>query len=208
MLVVEDDDAIYRLVATYLQQGGFVVDVAGEGETGLDLARTERPDVIVLDLMLPGIDGIEVCSQIRTSDADVLMLTARTEEIDRLIGLSVGADDYVRKPPPELIARIRVMLRRPRAVDFGDAAEPPRQFGALRVDPDGREVDLAGEPVDLTRTEFDLLDTLSARPRMAFSRRQLLEHVWGTDWLGDDHLVEVHVANLRRELGDDPQSPR
>ncbi|MEO7589240.1 MAG: response regulator transcription factor [Arachnia sp.] len=208
VLVVEDDLAIAQLVARYLEQEGFVVDVVADGETGVELARSWRPDVVVLDLMLPGMDGIEVCRQLRTfSDAYVVMLTARTEEIDRLIGLSVGADDYLGKPfsPRELVARIRAMLRRPRSADPG--VEPTRRFGALQIDPVAREVHLGGELLELTRTEFDLLDALSAHPRRAFERRQLLEKVWGGDWFGDDHVVEVHVANLRHKLNDDPQAP-
>jgi DNA-binding response OmpR family regulator len=209
VLVVEDDPSISRLVASYLEQEGFTVDVAADGETGVDLARARRPDVIVLDLMLPGMDGIEVCRRIRTfSEAYIIMLTARTEEIDRLIGLSVGADDYLGKPfsPRELVARVKAMLRRPRAGDV--SAEPPRRFGALQIDPVAREVRLGGDLVDLTRTEFDVLEALSTRPRMVFARRRLLEQVWGEDWFGDDHVIEVHVANLRRKLDDDPQSPR
>ncbi len=209
VLVVEDDPAISQLVVTYVEKEGFTVDATADGETGVELARSRRPDVIVLDLMLPGLDGIEVCRQIRTfSDAYIIMLTARTEEIDRLIGLSVGADDYLAKPfsPRELVARIRAMLRRPRTAEVN--AEPPRRFGTLQLDPVAREVRLNGQLIDLTRTEFDLLDTLSARPRRAFARRQLLEQVWGEDWYGDDHVIEVHVANLRRKLDDDPQSPR
>lgn len=209
VLVVEDDPSISRLVASYLEQEGFAVDVAADGETGVDLARARRPDVIVLDLMLPGMDGIEVCRRIRTfSEAYIIMLTARTEEIDRLIGLSVGADDYLGKPfsPRELVARVKAMLRRPRAGDV--SAEPPRRFGALQIDPVAREVRLGGDLVDLTRTEFDVLEALSTRPRMVFARRRLLEQVWGEDWFGDDHVIEVHVANLRRKLDDDPQSPR
>jgi len=209
VLVVEDEAPISRLVATYLQREGFEVDVTPDGQSGLQLARERRPDVVVLDLMLPGMDGIEVCRRIRTfSDAYVIMLTARTEEIDRLIGLSVGADDYLGKPfsPRELVARVRAMLRRPRAAP--DAADPPRQFGDLVVDPAAREAYLAGDLVDLTRTEFDLLDVLSGRPRVAFTRQMLLERVWGQDWFGDGHVVDVHVANLRRKLDDDPQASR
>jgi len=206
---VEDDPSISQLVASYLEREGFLVDVAGDGETAVQLTRSWVPDVVVLDLMLPGMDGIEVCRQIRTfSDAYVVMLTARIEEIDRLIGLSVGADDYIGKPfsPRELVARIRAMLRRPHAADPG--IEPIRRFGALQIDPVAREVLLDGELVELTRTEFDLLEGLSAHPRRVFARRLLLEDVWGGDWFGDDHVVEVHVANLRRKLGDDPQAPR
>lgn len=211
VLVVEDDPAISRLVESYLAREGFTVAVTADGESGVELARADPPDVIVLDLMLPGIDGIEVCRRIRTfSDTYVIMLTARTEEIDRLIGLSVGADDYLSKPfsPRELVARVRAMLRRPRVVGHDPEGEPPRRFGDLLVDPAAREVHLAGEPVELTRTEFDLLNTLSARPRVAFSRCQLLERVWGGDWYGDDHVIDVHIANLRAKLGDDPRAPR
>lgn len=211
VLVVEDDPAISRLVKTYLEGEGFTVVVTADGESGVELARTDRPDVIVLDLMLPGMDGIEVCRRVRTfSDTYVIMLTARTEEVDRLIGLSVGADDYLGKPfsPRELVARVRAMLRRPRAVDPDADIEPPRRFGDLLVDPAAREVHLVGEPVELTRTEFDLLDALSARPRVAFSRRQLLERVWGGEWYGDDHVLDVHIANLRGKLGDDPRAQR
>ena len=209
VLVVEDDPPISQLISSYLTHDGFLVDVAADGETGVDLARSWRPDVVVLDLMLPGMDGIEVCRQVRTfSDAYIIMLTARTEEIDRLIGLSVGADDYLGKPfsPRELVARIRAMLRRPRAA--GPAVEPIRRFGALQIDPIAREVQLDNELLELTRTEFDLLEVLSAHPRRVFARRVLLEEVWGGDWFGDDHVVEVHVANLRHKLSDDPQAPR
>ena len=135
------------------------------------------------------------------------MLTARAEESDKLVGLSTGADDYVTKPfsPAELVARVRAMLRRPRA----SAAPPaPRRFGELEIDPAAREVRVAGEPVELTKLEFDLLDALSAEPRVAFSRGQLLERVWGQGWFGDDHVVDVHLANLRRKLGDDASAQR
>ncbi|MBN9151153.1 MAG: response regulator transcription factor [Cryobacterium sp.] len=209
VLVVEDDPSISRLVVSYLEREGFVVDVAGDGTTGVDLTRSLRPDVVVLDLMLPGMDGIEVCRRIRTfSDAYVVMLTARIEEIDRLIGLSVGADDYIGKPfsPRELVARIRAMLRRPRTEEPG--METIRPFGALKIDPVAREVQLDSKLLELTRTEFDLLEVLSSHPRRVFARRLLLEEVWGGDWFGDDHVVEVHVANLRRKLGDDPRTPR
>jgi DNA-binding response OmpR family regulator len=139
------------------------------------------------------------------------MLTARAEEVDKLVGLGVGADDYLTKPfsPRELVARIRAMLRRPRAAaPVAAPAEPVRRLGDLEIDPAAREVRLAGQPLELTRLEFDLLEALSERPRVVLSRRQLLERVWGGDWVGDDHLVDVHIANLRRKLGDDPRAPR
>jgi DNA-binding response OmpR family regulator len=182
----------------------------------VELARQEAPDVVVLDLMLPGIDGIEVCRVLRTfTDAYVVMLTARADEVDMLIGLSVGADDYLTKPfsPRELVARVRAMLRRPRTglrggADQDAGSSPVRRFGALVLDPLAREVRLGEEPVELTRTEFDVLAALSARPRQVFSRRRLTEAVWGGDWVGDEHLVDVHIGHIRRKLGDDPSRPR
>ena len=207
-LVVDDEVPLVGLVTAYLEAEGFEVTAAYDGEQAVRLAREFDPDVIVLDLMLPGIDGIEACRRIRVfSDAYIVMLTARTEEIDRVIGLSIGADDYLTKPFSlrELVARIRAMLRRPRS----DAdSVPQRRFGDLLIDVAAREVTLAGAPVELTRIEFDLLDALTESPRLAFSRRQLLDRVWGPDWFGDEHVVDVHIANLRAKLDDDPRSPR
>jgi DNA-binding response OmpR family regulator len=211
-LVVDDEPPLVRLVTSYLERDGFQVRAAGDGLQAVDLARIFQPEVIVLDLMLPGLDGIEACRQIRTfSDAYIVMLTARAEEVDKLVGLGVGADDYLTKPfsPRELVARIRAMLRRPRAATLVAApAAPIRRFGDLEIDPAAREVRVAGQMLELTRLEFDLLEALSERPRVVLSRRQLLERVWGGDWVGDDHLVDVHIANLRRKLGDDPRAPR
>ncbi len=211
-LVVDDEPPLVRLVSSYLERDGFQVQTAGDGQQAVELARTFKPEVIVLDLMLPRVDGIEACRQIRTfSDAYIVMLTARAEEVDKLIGLSIGADDYLTKPfsPRELVARIRAMLRRPRAAPSTNRPpEPVRQVGELTVDPAAREVHLGGRPVELTRLEFDLLDALSERPRVVLSRHQLLERAWGPDWVGDEHLVDVHIANLRRKLGDDPRQPR
>jgi len=211
-LVVDDEAPLVRLVTSYLQREGFRVQAAGDGQQAVELARTFEPEVIVLDLMLPRVDGIEACRQIRAfSDAYIVMLTARAEEVDKLVGLSIGADDYLTKPfsPRELIARVRAMLRRPRAAPSTDQTPTPaRQIGELTIDPPTREVHLGGQPVKLTRLEFDLLEALSERPRAVLSRRQLLERVWGPDWVGDEHLVDVHIANLRRKLGDDPRQPR
>jgi DNA-binding response OmpR family regulator len=209
-LVVDDEPPLVKVVSRYLQREGFEVATAGDGEQAIALAREFDPDVIVLDLMLPGIDGIEACRQIRTfSDAYIVMLTARVEEVDRIVGLSTGADDYVTKPfsPGELMARVRAMLRRPRA-SRAQAVPGARRFGDLEIDPQAREVRLAGSPVELTRLEFDLLDALSAEPRVVFSRERLLERVWGGEWFGDDHVVDVHIANLRTKLSDDPRNPR
>ena len=205
-LVVEDEGAIRRVVAAYLRQEGFEVSEADDGLRALEMAERDAPDVVVLDLMLPGLDGIEVCRRLRTfSDAYVVMLTARAEEVDTLIGLSVGADDYMTKPfsPRELVARIRTMLRRPRSTGV-----EVRRFGALVVSPDSREVTRDGVPVELTRTEFDILDVLSARPRHVHSRRQLIDEVWGAGWVGDERLVDVHVSHIRAKLGEDTADPR
>jgi DNA-binding response OmpR family regulator len=214
-LVVDDEVPLAGVVASYLEQEHFEVSIAHNGHDALALAREIDPDVVVLDLALPGIDGLEACRQLRTfSDAYVVMLTARDTEMDTIIGLSVGADDYVTKPfsPRELVARIRAMLRRPRSVvagiDSTPPTSPPRVFGPLRIDVAGRQVFLDDEPVMLTRTEFDVLAALSSRPGVVFSRRQLLETVWAQDWVGNEHLVDVHIGHLRRKLGDDPAAPR
>jgi DNA-binding response OmpR family regulator len=210
VLVVEDEAPIRRVVVGYLQREGFEVSEAANGLEAVELARQVRPQVIVLDLGLPGIDGVEVCRTVRTfSDAYVVMLTARAEEVDKLIGLSVGADDYLTKPfsPRELVARVRAMLRRPRTQPSAPGG-PVRGFGDLTIDPEAHEVTLAGRIVELTRTEFDILDVLSSEPRRAFSRRALVKDVWGADWYGDDHLVDVHIAHIRAKLGDDSAAPR
>ena len=208
-LVVDDEAPLVELIRGYLEREGFEVTAAGDGRSAVELARELDPDVIVLDLMLPELDGIEACRRIRAfSDAYIVMLTARAEELDKIVGLSTGADDYVTKPfsPGELVARIRAMFRRPR--ESPQEQEDVRHFGELAVDPLAREVRVGGEPVELTRLEFDLLDALSGQPRVAFSRRQLLERVWGPNWFGDEHVVDVHIANLRRKLGDDGAAPR
>lgn len=207
-LVVDDEAALAAVVASYLTREHFEVTVAHDGTEALQLARQVDPDVVVLDLGLPGIDGVEVCRRLRTfSDAYVVMLTARDTEVDTIVGLSVGADDYMTKPfsPRELVARVRAMLRRPRTA--GPAADG-RVFGALRIDVEGRQVFLDDEPIMLTRTEFDVLATLSARPGVVLSRRQLLESVWEPSYVGNEHLVDVHIGHLRRKLGDDPAEPR
>jgi len=205
ILVVDDEAPIVELVRGYLAREGWLVDVATDGSTAIDRARATRPDVVVLDLMLPGLDGIEVCRRLRTfSDAYVLMLTARSEEIDRIVGLSVGADDYLVKPfsPRELVARIKAMLRRPRAAV---SSAPPR---GLEIDEARHDVRVDDSSVELTATEFGILAALARDPGIVVSRSALLDRVWGPEYVGDDHLVDVHVANLRRKLGDDPAAPR
>lgn len=208
-LIVDDVPEFARLSADALSEDGFEVTVVGDGESALEQARTDEPHVIVLDLNLPRMDGIETCRTLRTfTDAYIVMVTGRESEVDRVIGLSVGADDYIVKPffPRELVARVRAMLRRPRA----DArpAEGLRRFGDLTIDPVAREVSVAGAPIELSRLEFDLLDALSEQPRLSLSRDALLQRVWGPDWFGDTHVIDVHVSNLRRKLGDDPRAPR
>src|SRR5665647_276191 len=210
-LVVDDEPSLTRVVAGYLEHDGFVVTTAPDGEQALAAARRDRPDVVVLDLMLPGIDGIEVCRQLRTfTDAYVIMLTARSEEVDTLIGLSVGADDYMTKPfsPRELTARIRGLLRRPRMSAQTGTDPQARTVGDLRLDPQSRQVSVGQVPVELTRIEFDLLNALIERPKLAYTRRQLIERVWGPDWVGDEHLVDIHVAHIRSKLADDAVTPR
>ncbi|MCB1266239.1 MAG: response regulator transcription factor [Mycobacterium sp.] len=215
-LVVDDEAALAEVIASYLEREQFEVTVCHNGTEAVATARRVDPDVVVLDLGLPGIDGVEVCRQLRTfSDAYVVMLTARDTEVDTIVGLSVGADDYVTKPfsPRELVARVRAMLRRPRSVSGavsqpGTELVPPRTFDSLSIDVGGRQVFLDGNPIGLTRTEFDILAALSSRPGLVWSRRQLIEAVWGEPWVGNDHLVDVHIGHLRRKLGDDPTDPR
>jgi DNA-binding response OmpR family regulator len=210
-LVVDDAPEFRELVGSVLRREGFRVDLAADGDAALAVARASEPDVVVLDIGLPGIDGVEVCRRLRTfSDAYVVMVTGREEEVDKLIGLSVGADDYVTKPfsNRELVARIRAMLRRPRSSGAGAVRTPVRRLGALELDTAAREVRVDGRLVELTRIEFDLLEALSARPRVALSRAQLLESVWGPMWFGDDHVIDVHMSKLRQKLGEDPREPR
>jgi two-component system, OmpR family, alkaline phosphatase synthesis response regulator PhoP len=211
ILVVDDEPNLVDLIRGYLDREGYRVVTAPDGERGLALARSEQPDLVVLDLMLPGLDGIEVCRQLRQfSDAYVLMLTAKAEEIDKIVGLAVGADDYLTKPfsPRELVARIKAMLRRPRSLGpVADTMPPVQRFGDLVLDEGRHEVTQRGEAIALTAREFHLLMVLAAHPGHVFTRAQLLERVWGDDYY-DDHVVDVHVANLRKKLDDDPATPR
>ena len=214
VLVVDDEVPLAGVVASYLLREGYTVEQAHDGPAAVAAARTHNPDLIVLDVMLPGFDGIEVCRQVRTfTDAYIIMLTARDEEIDKVVALSTGADDYLVKPfsPRELIARVKAMLRRPRspvASGTGAESEPALTFADLALDPAARVVLQGGVPVELTRTEFDLLQALIVSPRAVLSRRQLTDEVWGSDWFGDDQIVDVHIGHLRRKLADDAATPR
>ena len=210
VLVVDDEKNLVRLLRGYLEREGFEVYEALDGVAALEVARRVSPDLVVLDWMLPGMDGTQVLDELRHfSDAYVIMLTARSEEVDKIVGLSVGADDYLTKPfsPGELMARIRAMLRRPRGGPAGDA-DAPLEFGELVIDPGRREVRLRGEEVRLTALEFDLLFALASRPGLVFTRGQLLQRVWGESYFGGDHVVDVHVANLRKKIEDDLTNPR
>ncbi|MFT5203389.1 MAG: DNA-binding response OmpR family regulator, partial [Candidatus Aldehydirespiratoraceae bacterium] len=203
ILVVDDAPEFRQLLDAVLEREGFTVTAVANGAGAVSAARSVHPDVIVLDLGLPDIDGIEVCRQVRLfSDAYIIMLTARNDEADRLLGLTAGADDYMTKPfsPRELVARIQVLMRRPRAGTFAPSATatPAILHGEVRVDPTSREVAVGEVPVALTKIEFDLLHALVERPRMVWERRSLIIRVWGDDWYADDHVIDVHVANLRK----------
>jgi len=197
--VVDDSTEQVLVLETMLRSEGFDVRSASDGASAIDLVRDFRPHVVLLDLVMPGIDGLEVCRQIRRfSDAYVVMVTSKDDELDRILGLELGADDYLAKPfsPRELVARLGAMLRRPRVA----TARSTVTCGAVTVEVDAREVCVRGEPVELTRTEFDLLHTLAARPDRVFTRAMLISGVWGDDWIGDEQLVTTHVMNLRRKL--------
>ncbi|HET6949735.1 MAG TPA: response regulator transcription factor [Acidimicrobiales bacterium] len=210
VLVVDDEGAIRDIVRRYLEADGFEVAEAAGGDDALARFASFEPDLVVLDLMMPGMDGLEVLRSLRArSDVYVILLTAKADEVDKLVGLSVGADDYLTKPfsPRELAARVRAVLRRRR-----DAARPgvDREilgFDDLVIDTARREVRRGGHDVDLTALEFDLLAALAESPGRVYSRRQLLERVWGWDYVGDERVVDVHVRNLRRALGDDAADP-
>jgi len=205
ILLVDDEPSILNLVTAYLQPEGYEVLTATDGPAGLELARLHNPDLIVLDVMLPGMDGIEVLNRLRReSDVYVILLTAKTEETDKIVGLSVGADDYVTKPfsPRELVARIKAALRRIRAGGV-QSDEEELNFEHLRIHPGSRRVWVDGEEVELTTTEFDLLQTLAAHRGLVLSREQLLEHVWGGNYFGEIRVVDVHIGHVRRKLGRD-----
>jgi DNA-binding response OmpR family regulator len=208
---VDDEPALAELVADYLSRDGFEVERARDGEEALRRARTLDPDVVVLDLGLPGIDGLEVCRQLRTfSDCYVVMLTARADEVDTLVGLSVGADDYVTKPfsPRELVARVKAVLRRTGAGAAQDGAGDSLRFGDLSISRSKRTVEDQRGAINLTAREFDLLFYLASHPGQVFSRERLMDAVWDYDFAGDPSTVTVHVRRLRAKLEADPSRPR
>ena len=205
ILVVDDEQSILDLVMAYLRQEGYEVQTAVDGAAGLEVARAWQPDLIVLDIMLPGMDGLEVLTRLRReSDVYVIMLTARSEETDKIVGLSVGADDYLTKPfsPRELVARVKAALRRLRD-SVGPVEGTVLAFRHLRIDTSSRRVWLDGEAVDLTVTEFDLLKTLAENHGRVLSREQLLQQVWGYDFYGEDRVVDVHIGHIRQTLGNE-----
>jgi len=212
ILVVDDDKHITRLIRTYLEQAGFEVITAHDGETALHMLRREHPSLVVLDLMLPGRDGWELTRTVRSDPAlaatPIIMVTARVEDADRVLGLELGADDYVAKPfnPREIVARVRAVLRR----TSGLGLVPARilQLEALMLDPDRHEATLHGKPLDLTPTEFALLHTLLANAGHAFTRSELIEQALGYSYEGLERTVDSHIKNLRRKIEDDPVRPR
>jgi DNA-binding response OmpR family regulator len=207
VLVVDDEPIVRQVVAAYLRQEGHPTLEAADGRTALELIEGSDPGLVVLDVMLPGIDGLELCRMIRgRSDTPIIMLTARGEEADRIIGLDLGADDYVTKPfsPRELVARVRSVLRRAPA----RAAAVRMTAGRLEIDPGAREVTRDGVPLRLTVKEFDLLVFLAGNPRLVFSRAQLMDRVWGYEAAFDTGTVTVHVRRLREKIEDDPSHPR
>ncbi len=213
MLVVDDEPIVREVLARYLAREGFDVEAAEDGERALSSVERVRPDVVILDLMLPRIDGLEVFRRIRETSSSpfpaVIMLTAKGEETDRIVGLELGADDYVTKPfsPREVVARVRAVLRRT-ASPAAEGPVLPLRFGDLEIDLERRDVRARGEAVHLTRKEFDLLHLLASNPGVVFTRLQLLEQVWDFAWEGDSSTVTVHIRRLRAKVEADPSRPR
>jgi two-component system alkaline phosphatase synthesis response regulator PhoP len=208
ILVIDDEQSILNIVTAYLRAEGYTVQTASDGPGGLRAARNLKPDLLILDIMLPGMDGIELLTQLRReSDVYVMMLTAKSEEIDKVIGLSVGADDYLTKPfsARELVARVKAALRR--YGQGGTAGSNVLAFRRLRIDVDGRRVWKDGQAVEMTTIEFDLLHALAEHRGRVLSREQLLERVWGHDFYGEDRVVDVHLGHVRKKLETDPTHP-
>lgn len=209
ILIVDDEPSILTLVEYHLRKAGYAVATAEDGTQALEKARHERPDLIVLDVMLPDLDGFEVCRELRkTANTPIIFLTARDDAIDRIVGLELGADDYLTKPfnPRELTARVKAILRRtnPAQVSSGNDRV---EAGEMIIDLRRHEVVLRGEAVALTPKEFELLETLATNPGMAMSREMLLDRVWGNDYFGDARIVDVHISHLREKIEADPGQP-
>ncbi len=210
ILVVEDEPSIREVLSLYLRRAGYQVTVVEDGQQALDALSSQLPDLVVLDLMLPGVDGLKITRWLRErGDTPIIMLTARREEQDRIAGLEMGADDYVVKPfsPQELVSRVRAVLRRTTISAMG-GSERPLVYGDLRIDPQSRLVDVAGDEKMLTTKEFDLLWTMASHPRQVFTRDQLLDLVWGLTEYIDPSTVTVHVRRLREKVESDPSNPR
>ena len=211
ILVVDDEAAVREVVSLYLKRDGYKVHQAADGKAALAVIHSKMPDLVVLDLMLPEVDGLEIMRQIRANpalDIPVIMLTARSQEVDRIYGFELGADDYVTKPfsPIELVARVKAVLRRSRGSKVEDSAESPLNLPNLHIDPGSRVVKAYGTVRDLTATEFNLLWFMANRPRQVFSRAQLLDSVWGTEFV-DPSTVTVHIRRLREKLENNPSKP-
>ncbi len=205
ILIVDDEQSILDLVSAYLRQEGYEVYTSMDGPAALTAARAFRPDLVILDIMLPGMDGLEVLTRLRReSDVYVIMLTAKSEETDKIVGLSVGADDYLTKPfsPRELVARVKAALRRLRD-GVGPGESTTLAFRHVRIDAGSRQVWTNNELVELTPTEFDLLRILAEHRGRVLSREQLLQHVWGYDFYGEERVVDVHIGHIRQKLGDE-----
>jgi DNA-binding response OmpR family regulator len=206
VLVVDDDPTVSDVVRRYLERDGYLVTLVGDGPAALASFARHRPDLVVLDLMLPGMDGLEICRRVRAeSDVPIIMLTARSDDIDKIVGLELGADDYLTKPfnPRELVARVKAILRRQSAADRRSANTPDAgtlTLSNLVIDPERRSVRIDGRAIDLRMKEFDLLFTLAKDPGLVFSREKLLEVVWGYDFAGETRTVDVHIAHLRHKL--------
>jgi len=210
ILVVDDDPGVLDVVSFMLRREGFEVDEERDGTAALEAARTRNYDIVILDIMLPGVSGTDICRELRSeSDVPILMLTARDAEIDRVLGLELGADDYVTKPfsTAELLSRVRAILRR-RELDRANGGATLRNLGGLQIDLSRHEVRVDGERVHLTLSEFKVLALLAEQPDAVVSRKELMQHLWASEHVGDEHACEVHISNLRRKIERDPSQPQ
>jgi two-component system response regulator RegX3 len=210
ILVVDDDPGVLDVVSFMLRREGFDVDEERDGTAALEAARTKNYDIVILDIMLPGVSGTDICRELRSeSDVPILMLTARDAEIDRVLGLELGADDYVTKPfsTAELLSRVRAILRR-RELDRANGGTTLRNLGGLQIDLSRHEVRVDGDRVHLTLSEFKVLALLAEQPDAVVSRKELMQHLWASEHVGDEHACEVHISNLRRKIERDPSQPQ